>query len=226
MASKKNILWVAAGFAAIGFIDCGGASTTPGIDAPDASAGGVGSTGAAGTGADQGGTSGGGVGSAVGGAAGSSGGGAGRGGRAGGGGSTGGTTVDGGAPRCGGLLGLVCATDEFCDFEPNDCGAADMLGTCRKRPEACLADCPGVCGCDGRFYCNACTAQSVGVDSSSDTSCMRADAGARGDGGQNAPCQDDNQCQAGLRCCYPCGIPGCLNACIPPTASGQCPMFP
>jgi hypothetical protein len=202
MALKKKNLWIVAGFAAIGLIDCGGSSTTPGVDAPDGSAG------------------------SVGGASGSSGGSAGRAGSAGAGGSTGGSVVDGGGPRCGGLLGLTCTTDDFCDFEPNDCGATDMLGTCRKRPQGCLADCPGVCGCDGRFYCNACTAQSVGVDPSSDTSCMDTDAGARGDGGQNAPCQDDNQCQAGLKCCYPCGIPGCMNACIPPTAAGRCPLFP
>ena len=39
-------------------------------------------------------------------------------------------------------------------------------------------------------------------------------------------CVSDDQCGAGLKCCYPCGIQGCVNACIPPDANGQCPLFP
>jgi hypothetical protein len=60
----------------------------------------------------------------------------------------------------------------FCDFEPNSCGAGDMGGTCRPLPQICLDDCPMVCGCDGKFYCNACNAHAHGVDDSSNTSCF------------------------------------------------------
>jgi hypothetical protein len=31
------------------------------------------------------------------------------------------------------------------------------------RDVACLLDCPGVIGCDGKFYCNACEAARHGI---------------------------------------------------------------
>jgi hypothetical protein len=73
---------------------------------------------------------------------------------------------DGGnGTACGGRAGNTCAPTFFCDFEPNAvCGAADGQGVCRPRPQGCTQDCPGVCGCDGKFYCNACVAQSMGTD--------------------------------------------------------------
>ncbi|MCK6576053.1 hypothetical protein L6V77_33790, partial [Myxococcota bacterium] len=39
-------------------------------------------------------------------------------------------------------------------------------------------------------------------------------------------CQSDDECGAGEVCCYPCGIPGCANACMPPAPEGGCPLFP
>lgn len=39
-------------------------------------------------------------------------------------------------------------------------------------------------------------------------------------------CTDSLQCPAGLLCCYPCGIPGCQNRCMPPASNGHCPLFP
>ena len=34
-------------------------------------------------------------------------------------------------------------------------------------------------------------------------------------------------CAPGLRCCYPCGIPGCENKCIKPDpGTNMCPLFP
>jgi hypothetical protein len=147
------------------------------------------------------------------------------------GGSGGGAGSGGGSGRCGGIAGLKCKATEFCDYEPNSCGQGDMLGTCKSKPQGCLADCPGICGCDGKFYCNACTAQTMGVDQSSDTSCTKTDGGAgdggpRGDGGLNTMCMNDSECQADLKCCYPCGRAGCQNACIVPLSNGRCPMFP
>jgi hypothetical protein len=120
---------------------------------------------------------------------------------------------------CGGLTGAVCASDEYCDF-PNGCGGDDSTGVCKKRPQGCTADCPGVCGCDGKVYCNACGANAMGVDTDPTATCNAGDAGA------GTTCQSDNECQPGLKCCYPCGIPGCQDQCMAPDANGQCPMFP
>jgi len=125
--------------------------------------------------------------------------------------------------QCGGLLGLTCGGGMFCDFEPASCGDGDQQGICRPLPQACTKDCPGVCGCDGAFYCNECTAHQAGVDEASDTSCKRADAGA-GDAGEGALCERNEDCQAGLLCYYPCGIPDCMNRCL--RATGRCPLFP
>jgi len=126
---------------------------------------------------------------------------------------------DAGGAACGGLAGVQCAADEWCDF-PDGCGYPDALGVCKKRPEGCTADCPGVCGCDGKFYCNVCSANGLGIDTSNDTSC------SPGDAGSGSSCGSDFECQAGLKCCYPCGIPGCQNQCMKADSSGQCPAFP
>ena len=44
---------------------------------------------------------------------------------------------------------------------------------------ACDADCPGVCSCNGQFFCNACGANAAGLDVSSKVDCL-PDAGAGG----------------------------------------------
>lgn len=65
---------------------------------------------------------------------------------------------------CGGFLGLGCQDDAFCDYAPTDyCGAADAMGTCQFKPEACATIYSPVCGCDGEIYSNACTANMNGV---------------------------------------------------------------
>ncbi len=110
---------------------------------------------------------------------------------------SGGTGGTGGGTVCGGLIGLTCPADSFCDFDTNaQCGIADQTGICRPRPEACLADCPGVCGCDGKFYCNACNAHGAGVDDTSDRTCVPSmDAGSRVCGGiAGFKCQVDSYC--------------------------------
>src|SRR6185295_7976141 len=138
----------------------------------------------------------------------------GRGGTSGAGGSAVGSGV------CGGIAGLVCEANEWCDYPPSSiCGVADITGSCRARPSFCTEDCPGVCGCDGSFYCNECMAQSAGVDISGDRACQR-------DGGAQSSCMRDSDCRAGLKCCYPCGQDGCTNQCITPMPNGMCPMFP
>lgn len=42
----------------------------------------------------------------------------------------------------------------------------------------------------------------------------------------SSPCTSDRQCPSALRCCYPCGIPGCLDSCSRPDSSGECPRLP
>lgn len=53
-----------------------------------------------------------------------------------------------------------CAPDQYCDSTSFGCGGP---GSCMPRPTACDDDCPGVCGCNGETYCNACTANTAGV---------------------------------------------------------------
>jgi hypothetical protein len=87
------------------------------------------------------------------------------------------TTGAGGAPAfCGGKAGVPCGPDQFCHYDASSsCGVADAEGTCQLRPQGCEADCPGVCGCDGKLYCNACDANAAGVDASNQTACLGSD---------------------------------------------------
>jgi len=119
------------------------------------------------------------------------------------------------AKPCGGIAGTSCGADEWCDL-PNGCGGPDAQGVCKKRPQGCPEDCPGVCGCDGKQYCNACGANAAGVDTSDDATACQV----------GKKCSTDSECGKGLKCCYPCGIPGCENQCTVPMPSGQCPMYP
>ncbi|RPI42318.1 MAG: hypothetical protein EHM59_18130, partial [Betaproteobacteria bacterium] len=75
-----------------------------------------------------------------------------------------GSTGGGNGDTCGGLAGLACAADEYCNFPISaQCGAADQTGTCEASPQACDAIFDPVCGCDGQVYGNACAAQQAGV---------------------------------------------------------------
>lgn len=78
----------------------------------------------------------------------------------------------GGAPvACGGFSGGTCDATQVCVWADGSCGATDGQGVCEPRPGGCPEDCPGVCGCDGQFYCNACIARAAGVDVSANASC-------------------------------------------------------
>lgn len=107
------------------------------------------------------------------------------------------------------------------------CGRCDPSTiTCvpddRACPLACASACPeldtAVCGCNG----GTCSAPTF----------PPADAGA--DGGADAGglpagelCSSDAACAPGLLCCYPCGIPGCMNRCgAPDPRTGRCPLLP
>lgn len=76
--------------------------------------------------------------------------------------------------KCGGFAGLTCSDDEFCDYEDDQfCGAGDQMGTCKPRPTSCPVGCPAPqyrpCACNGKTYCNDCSAHKAGVDVSGET---------------------------------------------------------
>ncbi len=60
-----------------------------------------------------------------------------------------------------------CADGLFC-ARVDGCGGP---GVCQPRPSGCARDCPGVCGCDGHDYCNACNAAQAGVNVAHEGTC-------------------------------------------------------
>jgi hypothetical protein len=68
-----------------------------------------------------------------------------------------------GGEACGGPTAIACSAGKFCDTS----GAASCteLGVCKDKPDACTEECaqPLVCGCDGKGYCNACSANGAGT---------------------------------------------------------------
>lgn len=67
---------------------------------------------------------------------------------------------------CGGIGGLTCEADQFCDFPNDQCGGDDSTGVCRTRP----TDCPEpnadevLCGCNFDTYGSECLANQAGQD--------------------------------------------------------------
>lgn len=77
----------------------------------------------------------------------------------------GGTGDAGTVETCGGIAGLTCDAGQWCDYpEDTMCGAFDMLGECKPRPEGCPDVYMPVCGCDGSTHGNECEAHAAGVD--------------------------------------------------------------
>jgi hypothetical protein len=97
---------------------------------------------------------------------------------------TGGATGTGGTAgstgrTCGGLAGVTCATNEFCDLLAGSCNLSDATGTCvLSVGVGCIASVQPVCGCNGKTYNNDCERQVAGVSKKSDGACPTDDAGA------------------------------------------------
>jgi hypothetical protein len=78
---------------------------------------------------------------------------------------------------CGGIAGLSCAANQFCNYEPPkgqgcDGSIADAAGVCESTPQACTLQYDPVCGCDGNTYGNACGAHSAGVSVAGKGECV------------------------------------------------------
>jgi hypothetical protein len=142
------ILGLAVGYAVFGTLGCSNACAECGPGPGSGGAGAVG--GAAGSGGSAG----------VAGAAGT--------------GGSGSNDPDAAGVICGGIAGLECPEPMtmFCDYPPT--AGTDGTGICKARPTQCMKDCPGVCGRDGKFYCNACEANRAGTDDSPPGACADA----------------------------------------------------
>ena len=114
---------------------------------------------------------------------------------------------EGCAPGCGGCAtNADCLPRELCLHPSGTCGGP---GVCEPRPEGCTADCPGVCGCDGTTYCNACNAAAAGVGVSDDRSLCDVPPPGRVCGTRGAPpCPSMQFCDFTPNECGAADVPG------------------
>jgi hypothetical protein len=75
------------------------------------------------------------------------------------------------AQLCGGIHGLLCPGDMWCEFDGAPCGTRELTGLCVPRPEGCGANYDPVCGCDGLTHSNRCVAHSAGTAVALDGAC-------------------------------------------------------
>jgi hypothetical protein len=121
--------------------------------------------------------------------------------------------VDGLCPppltQCGGIAGLPCSANQWCEFPDKTCGASDQMGSCLlTESEACASSYTPVCGCDGKTYGNDCIRRDAQVSKQADGACPlpdveRTDAGRTEAGTSDAGTIDVGRTDAptlGTRC--------------------------
>lgn len=59
------------------------------------------------------------------------------------------------------LLLIISSFFISCDKSKPSCYSRSLERKSKK--SGCLTDCPGVTGCDGKFYCNECDANKHGI---------------------------------------------------------------
>jgi hypothetical protein len=111
--------------------------------------------------------------------------------------------------------GESCGLNEYCAGPNADrCDGESAEAECSTAASDCGTDCPMVCGCDGKPYCNACRAQQAGVAvNEGDISCIEA--GCNGEDGiaMAGPCSVDWSCY-GQQYSYDCSEVGDLQRCL------------
>ncbi len=127
-----------------------------------------------------------------------------------------------------------CPSGQVCEFA---LGCDQTRGVCHSNGCQSLPVAPQYCGCDGRTIqqVSACLParayRSMGACPDAgpvDAGSADASVDVSTDGGGlplGAECGSGAACAEGLLCCYPCGIPGCVDRCSTPMG-GRCPLLP